>query len=119
MHDTAFVTSFRTTKSTAVTQNGFGLKLGCPLRDRWVDRSAKLIHLELEGLPHLLEVRLRGGFWNKCAEFMHEAIHGWIVGQGLPIPWPPGKPHRLEMTCVDGTHFSVKLAKNSMARPDH
>lgn len=119
MTDTAFVSAFRTTKSTVDTQNGFGLKLGCPLRDRWVDRGAAVIYLKLEGLPHELEVRLLGGFWNKCAEFMHEAIHGWIVAQGLPIPWDPGKPHRFEMSCADGTHFSVKLAKNSVLKRDH
>lgn len=114
MPDTAVVSAFRTSKSTIITQNGFGLKLGCPLRDRWVDRSAKVIHLELEGLSHMLEVRLRGGFWNQCAEFMHEAIHGWIVAQGLSIPWPKGKPHHFPIERVSGTHFRVLRA--SMAR---
>jgi|GEM_PF-4931948 hypothetical protein len=105
---TARISAFRTTKSTVTTQNGFGLKLGCPLRDRWVTRSAKVVQLELEGLPDQLEVKLRGGFWNKCAEFMHEAIHGWILGRGLPIPWQPGKPHHFEMERISGTEFRVR-----------
>ena len=105
---TATVSAFRTTPSTKTTQTGFGLKLGCPLRDRWVDRNARLVHLTLDGFPGPLEVRLRGGFWNQCAEFMHERIHDWIVDQGLPIPWPRGRPHQFRIERICGTQFLVR-----------
>ncbi|WP_395746641.1 hypothetical protein [Prosthecobacter sp.] len=58
-----------------------------------------------------LEVGLRGGFWNKCAEFMHPEIYGWIAGQGLSIPWPHGKPYRFEMLRLNGTLFEVRCLK--------
>ena len=105
--NTAKVSAFRTSKSTVTTQTGFGLKLGCPLRDRWVSSDAQFVRLNLEGLPQTLEVRLRGGFWNKCAEFMHEEIHDWILSQGLAIPWPKGKPHHFQMERISGTEFRV------------
>jgi hypothetical protein len=106
--NTARVSAFRTSKSTVPTTRGFGLKLGLPLRDRWVTPGVQVVRLELEGLPHALEVRLLPGFWNRCAEFMHETIHDWIVGQDLPIPWPDRQPHHFEMERISGTHFRVR-----------
>jgi hypothetical protein len=113
---TAHVSAFRTSKSTVITRKGFGLKLGCPLRDRWVTRGTQVVNLELEGLTVTLEVRLKGGFWNKCAEFMHEAIHDWIKSQELPIPWPIGKPYHFEMERVSGTHFRVRRTRNRLQK---
>jgi hypothetical protein len=101
----ASVSAYRKSKSTDPTTRGFGLKLGGPLRDRWVTPGAQVVWLELECLSSALEVCLLDGFWSGCPEFMHAAVHGWIVGQGLPVPWPPGKPHRFEMERVSGTHF--------------
>lgn len=113
---TARVSAFRTSKSTVLTTRGFGLKLGLPLRDRWVTRGVQVVHVELEGLPHALEVRLLPGFWNRCAEFMHEGIHDWIVGQGLSIPWPTRNPHHFEMERVSGVSFRVRRNATPTAR---
>lgn len=77
MSDTAFVSAFRESKSTCPTTRGFGLKLGCPLRDRWVTPESKTVQLCLEGLPDALEIHLLNGFW-RGAEFMHEGIHAWL-----------------------------------------
>lgn len=114
-NNTALVSAFRTTKSTVATQRGFGLKLGVLLRDRWVTQGVHQVRLTLDGLPAPLEVTLRGGFWNKCAEFMHEEIYGWMMGQGLAIPWTKGEPHRFEMVKISGTEFSVRRLRNRAA----
>jgi hypothetical protein len=115
LNHTALVSAFRTTKSTMATQRGFGLKLGRPLRDLWVTQGAQHVRLTLEGRSEPLEVRLRGGFWNQCPEFMHEEIYGWIVGQGLIIPWTKGEPHRFEMVRISGTEFSVRRLRTRAA----
>jgi hypothetical protein len=108
--NTARVSAYRKSKSTISTTRGFGLKLGCPLRDRWVAADAQYVSLELEGVQGVLEVKLLKGFWKECAEFMHDAIHGWIVSQGLAIPWPTGKPHHFEMERLSESHFRVRRA---------
>lgn len=111
-NDTALVSAYRKSKSTVVTQKGFGLKLGSPLRDRWVAQDAKHARLELEGIARPLEVDLLKGFWNECAEFMHAEIYAWIAGQGLAIPWPKGEPHRFEMVRISGTEFYVRRLRS-------
>lgn len=106
--NTALVSAYRKSKATVVTQKGFGLKLGNPLRDRWVAPGANQVWLELEGIAKPLEISLLKGFWNECAEFMHEEIYGWIASQGLAIPWPHGEPHRFEIQRISGTEFHVR-----------
>ncbi|MBB5031465.1 hypothetical protein [Prosthecobacter vanneervenii] len=111
-NDTALVSAYRKSKATVVTQKGFGLKLGSPLRDRWVTPGVQHVRLELEGISRPLEVSLLKGFWNECAEFMHEDIYEWIASQGLAIPWPSGKPHHFEMARISGTEFRVRRLRS-------
>lgn len=101
----AEVTSYRKSKSSNPTRKGFGLMLGCSLRDRWVTKDAKEIVLDLEGGPQGIRVRLRDGFWNKCPEFLADEVYDWIIGQGLPIPWPNRQPHLFALERITGTHF--------------
>jgi hypothetical protein len=107
-HNTALVSAYRKSKRTDLTTRGFGLKLGCPLRDRWVTPGFDEVVLKLEGSDSELTVRLLPGFWHDCPEFIDEAIYGWIVSQGLTIPWAVGEPYRFEMMKTGENKFSVR-----------
>lgn len=111
--NTARVSAYRKSKSTVSTTTGFGLKLGCPLRDQWVDAGASRVRLKLEGLEDELRIDLLRGFWKGCPEFMHHSIHDWIKNQGLAIPWPKGKPHHFEIERQSGTKFIVRRVVNN------
>lgn len=104
----AKVSSYRSSPRTKQTKKGFGLKLGSPLRNHWLDRETKEVLLDLEGGPQGIRVRLRGGFWNKCAEFMADEVYDWILAQGLAMPWPYGQPHHFMMERLSATHFYVR-----------
>jgi len=102
------VSVYRKSKSSVPTRNGFGLYLGCSLRDEWVTKGTSWVCLELESYVCIPEIKLRRGFWKQCPEFMADEIYDWYLMQGLPIPWPSGKPPRFVIERVEGQHFRVK-----------
>jgi hypothetical protein len=90
--------------------SGFGLRLGCPLRDAWVEPKANSVELELPG-GRILTITLTPAFWNKCPEFGHREIGDWLRSQGVMIPWPHGEPPKFEMERLNGRHFKVQAWK--------
>jgi len=103
------IKAYRKSASHSKTRRGFGLRLPLSLRDELVSRDTENIELTLEGFPHVLHVRLRRGFWNKCPEFLADEIYDWMISLGLPVPWPHGRPHIFELQRLHTAGFKVCL----------
>lgn len=95
-----------TSRDAPIASTRFGLRLGVPLRNAWVDRGASTVELQLEGGP-TLTIELRAAFWNKCPEFKHAEIGPWLQAQKIAIPWPLGNPPTFVMERISGTRFLV------------
>jgi hypothetical protein len=103
----AEVSAWRSTGREATTPalTGFGLRLGFPLRDAWVQPGATWVRLKMEGIEEILGITLKPAFWNKCPEFKHARIGGWIAAQGLELPWPEGSPYKFKLERLEPTLF--------------
>ena len=106
---TATVSAWRNTSAERISSARFGLRLGFPLRNAWVDRNASTIELELDGGP-TITIELRAAFWNKCPEFKHAEIGPWLQAQKIAIPWPLGNPPTFVMERISGTRFRVRVS---------
>jgi hypothetical protein len=83
-------------------------------------RFGRLRKVLIEGKPDYLELHLTGrgdvrvivtaGFWNRCPEVRHREIGAWIMGQGIKMPWPSGKPPRFPIERVGRNSFRVGTA---------
>ncbi len=104
--NTATVSAWRNTSAERVSSARFGLRLGFPLRNAWLEQNASTIELELEGGPKLT-IELRAAFWNKCPEFKHAEIGEWLKAQMITLPWPLGNPLNFVMERVSGTRFAL------------
>ena len=77
---------------------GYGLKISNDDRDRFFDRTAKTITIELPN-GHRFDVNIdKQSFWGTaCRELISKEIGEWLIDNGL-APWPKGKPPRFTLT---------------------
>jgi hypothetical protein len=82
-----------------------GVRVGKENAARYFDRAWKIVHIDIGG--NIRAFPLTPGFWSDCPEIRGIAIQEWMERQGL-APWPKGRPPKLELIPLGGSHFRLK-----------
>jgi hypothetical protein len=83
----------------------YGLRVGAPNRDRYFERSWSSVCVDFPN-GRIVEIRLLGGFWNRCPELRHEAFGAWYQELGV-LPWRNGHPPKFILERVGVGRFRL------------
>ena len=88
---------------------GYGIKLSIQDRDKYFDKSLKLIFLNLEGNQGQIEINVdKPSFWGiNCRELISKEIGMWLYENNL-APWPKGQPPKLSLLKLGQDRFLLK-----------
>jgi hypothetical protein len=86
----------------------FGIRVGRVDADKFFQHDSPNVVLDLG--DKIVEIKLTDSFRRKCSELRGSALKDFFFDRGI-VPWPKGKPPKIEIIPCGGNRFSVSLRK--------
>lgn len=85
---------------------GYGVKINMHDRDKYFDKSWKIIFIKLPGISQEVKINIeKVSFWEKsCGELINKEIGCWLINNGY-VPWPFREPPEFSLTQLQRNHF--------------
>jgi hypothetical protein len=84
----------------------FGLRVGRQNAKQFFDKKWRFVELDFDN--RRVQINVTRGFWAGCPELRDPFVKVFLERNKL-VPWPKGRPPRIELTPRGGNRFSVSL----------
>jgi hypothetical protein len=91
---------------------GYGIRVNAIERDKYFQRSWKIVFVSLPGKEQEVEVNIaKSSFWSDtCRELINREFGRWFIENGY-TPWPRRGPPKFNLLHESGNHFRLERSE--------